>query len=205
MGLITERKVRNYYGADADKGSIPAVGKTTGDLYFATDTKAVYRWDGAAWVWAAPNLSITAAMLAADSVETLKIKNLNVTKDKAELGFGRYVPLFPGDWDWTTPDFIFDDRYKYDALDLKTKGVPIGAIGVALRLSWYSSSTGTEFEVAYDVMAAGRAIISCQTVIANVYLNQYGIIPVDPGDCLLDYYGTAGVDEAFIAVLGYFI
>jgi hypothetical protein len=79
MGLITERKVRQYYGAAADMASIPSGGKSTGDLYFTTDTKAVYRWDGSAWVGPVPGLWITAAMLAADAVETLKIKDANVT------------------------------------------------------------------------------------------------------------------------------
>ena len=82
MGLITERKVRNYYGVDADKASIPAGGKTTGDHYFTTDTKVIYRWDGGAWVGPVPGLWVTAAMLAADSVETLKILDANVTLAK---------------------------------------------------------------------------------------------------------------------------
>jgi hypothetical protein len=205
MGQIVERKVRNYYGADADKASIPAVGKTTGDHYFATDTKAVYRWDGSAWVWAAPALGITAAMLAEDSVETAKIKNLNVTKGKAELGFGRYVPLFPTEWSWTTPNFTFDGTYKENALDLKTKGVPLGAIGVELRLQARDNVLGTYFEVFYDHVVAPLTEIAIPINVTGKYFTCHGILPVDPGDCLLDYFGSSGLDDGFIAVLGYFI
>jgi hypothetical protein len=91
MGQITERKVRQYSGLAADMASIPAAGKTTGDLYFTTDTKACFRWDGAAWVGPVPALWVTAAMLQTDSVETLKIKDANVTSAKLDvLNKGRF-------------------------------------------------------------------------------------------------------------------
>ena len=82
MGQIIERKVRNYYGADADKASILAGGKSIGDLYFATDTKAVYRWDGGAWVWGAPDLSVTVAMLAADAKGKFETQLLHIQDQK---------------------------------------------------------------------------------------------------------------------------
>jgi len=71
--------------------SIPAAAKSVNDLFFTTDTKACYRWDGAAWVGPVPADWITAAMLQTDSVETLKIKDANVTSAKLDaLNKGRF-------------------------------------------------------------------------------------------------------------------
>lgn len=49
MGLITEKRMRHYVGADADKASIPAAGKSEGDSYHANDKGKQYYWDGANW------------------------------------------------------------------------------------------------------------------------------------------------------------
>lgn len=54
MGLITERKVRQYSGLAADRTSIPAGGKSVGDHFFATDIGVLYIWDGSAWVSVSP-------------------------------------------------------------------------------------------------------------------------------------------------------
>lgn len=82
MGVVTEYQARHYFGAAADMASVPAACRCAGDIYYQTDTKASYAWDGAAWRGPVPADWITAAMLKTDSVETLKIKNLNVTEGK---------------------------------------------------------------------------------------------------------------------------
>ncbi len=81
MGDVIEKKRRYYSGVSADKATIPAGGKALGDRYYATDTGILYFWDTANWIIIPLNV-ITAGMLQTDSVETLKIKNLNVTEGK---------------------------------------------------------------------------------------------------------------------------
>ncbi len=81
MGDVIEQRRRYYSGLDADKASIPADGKSIGDQYFATDTKIRYFWDVANWIALGVD-TINAGMIQTDAVETLKIKNLNVTEGK---------------------------------------------------------------------------------------------------------------------------
>lgn len=49
MGEITEKRMRHYVGADADKDLIPADAKDPGDSFHANDTKKQYYWNGTDW------------------------------------------------------------------------------------------------------------------------------------------------------------
>ncbi len=49
MGDITEKRMRHYIGADADKNTIPAAAKAFGDSYHANDKGKQYYWNGTAW------------------------------------------------------------------------------------------------------------------------------------------------------------
>lgn len=49
MGEIIESTRRHYVGDDADKNSIPAVGKSFGDSFHANDKGKQYYWNGTAW------------------------------------------------------------------------------------------------------------------------------------------------------------
>ncbi|MCK4268623.1 MAG: hypothetical protein KAX16_07305 [Actinomycetia bacterium] len=203
MGVITEHQVRHYYGLAADMASVVAACRCVGDIYFQTDTKAAYIWDGAAWKGPVPPDWITPAMLKTDSVETLKIKNLNVTAAKAALGFGRFVPRSPNVADFTTLAFTTDATWKVNGLDLSGI-VTAGAVGVVLRVTIQDDAANSQFQIRQSAAASVTEILLL-TQVVNIYIAQIAVLPID-ADRLLDYQGS-NLAFAFISVsvLGWFI
>lgn len=221
MGVITERRRRDYSGLDADKASIPAGGTAVNDTYLATDTKILYFWDGVAWIiipldvivagmlktdcvetLKIKNSNVTAAKLATNSVETLKIKDLNVTTGKAALGFGRFVQRLTNAWDKQVGDFITDGNNKVDGLDLSAI-VPAGATGVMLRLGLLDNAVDSYLYITHSV---GSSITGFRggTQVANVEIEQIVPIPIDT-DRKLDYTGKNLAFAAInLAVVGWF-
>ncbi len=49
MAVIRKWNVRNWYGTEAESLSMDTSLCKTLDLYFATNTDNVYKWDGSAW------------------------------------------------------------------------------------------------------------------------------------------------------------
>ena len=176
MGTITEKRRRYYSGNSADKANIPAAGKAVGDRYFATDTLIDFYWTGAAWASVGP-LTVGAAMLQTDAVETLKIKNLNVTKGKAELGFGRYVPQPVAAHDWGVGDFVTDGTWKVHGLDL-TGIVPVGTTGVIFSLLINDDAADSEFRIRRDA-ADHVALFEARTFVVNIGVLNMFIVPID--------------------------
>jgi len=82
LGDIQQRNARVFYGLDADKASVPGGVLSAGDFYVASNSGYFYQYNGAGWEWPVPGLSILATKIATDAVETLKIKDANVTKAK---------------------------------------------------------------------------------------------------------------------------
>lgn len=203
MGNITELQSRHYFGIAADMASIPAACRCAGDLYTQTDIKATYVYDGAVWQGPVPADWITPAMLKTDSVETLKIKDLNVTKAKAELGFGRYVARRAAAPDLQVGGFTTDGTWKVDGLDLSGI-VPAGATGVVISVLVNDDAASSTFHVrpnATDTANDHQVWIQ----VANISHKDNFTMPID-ADRLLDYYGS---NLAFVTidltVVGWFI
>lgn len=202
MGEIIEKRRRFYSGLDADKASIPAGGKAIQDVYFATDTKISYFWDSVAWI-IIPLDVIVAGMIKTDAVETLKIKNLNVTAAKAELGFGRYVERLVNAPDKQVGNFITDGTWKVNGLDLSGI-VPAGAKAVMLDMMVLDDAVGSQFSVQRDAAHAyNRATVMTQ--VANILVAAAPVVAIE-GDRLLDYYGgNVGFTSIDVTVAGWFI
>lgn len=203
MGVVTEDQRRHYFGTAADMATIVAACRCAGDLYYQTDTKALFIWSGAAWEGPVPADWITAAMLKTDSVETLKIKALNVTKGKAELGFGRYVPRPVAAHDFGVGNFTTDGTWKVHGMDL-TGIVPEGTTGVIFSLLINDDAANSEFRIRRDA-ADHVALFEARTFVVNIGVLNMFIVPID-SDRLLDYYGANLAFTVINAsVVGYFI
>jgi len=207
VGEIIEKRRRYYSGLNADKVTIPAGGKAVGDRYYATDTLVEFTWTGAAWVPLGDD-TVDAGMLKTDAVETLKIKALNVTKAKVELGFGRFVPLFPAGADFDEDDFTHDSAWHVNGLDC-TGLVPAGTIAIIFSFEVKSTGAGESFFFRHT---AGAQYTHCgpSTQVANLFTSRVTAPMPCESDRLVDYYSTlAGVNGATrfvrVAVVGYFI
>lgn len=204
MGVITEQQARHYFGVAADMASVVAACRCAGDVYFQTDTKAAYVWDGAAWVGPVPADWITAAMLKTDAVETLKIKDLNVTKGKAELGFGRYVPRDVAAVDFLVGDFTVDGAWHADGLDLSSI-VTAGAIAVHLELALADGTAGLKGEIRGNATTKVQNTLNNRTQVSGLTTPyMQGIVNID-SNRLLDYFFDTGMDTIVLKVLGWFI
>ena len=231
MGTITEKKRRYYSGLNADKVSIPAAGKVVGDRYYATDTLVEFTWTGAAWVPLGDDVvdagmlqtdavetlkiknlnvtvgklagGITAGKLATDCVETLKIKDLNVTKAKAEIGFGRYVPRDTNVFDKQATDFTIDGNWHVDGLDLSGV-IPEGAVGVVMKVTARATAANIEGAVRRSAGSGYNGLI-ITTQVANVKMSELNSpFPCD-ADRLFDYRIFANMDMFYLTVTGWFI
>ncbi len=205
MGEIIEKRRRDYSGLDADKASIPAAGKSVNDTFLATDTKILYFWDGVAWI-IIPLDVIVAGMIKTDAVETLKIKNLNVTPAKASLGFGRYVPRLTNAIDKTQVDFTHDSAWHVDGLDVS--GIlPAGATGVVLTLAAKNTGAGTKIGFRHSA-GSDESVGYVHEQVAGIWNLAPLILPID-SDRLLDYYSSlTGADGTTrlvqMTILGWF-
>lgn len=170
MGDITEKRMRHYTGADADKDSIPAGGKSPGDSYHGNDSKKQYYWNGTAW--------------------------------KTGLGY-EYIPISIAVWDWSHATLTLDGAWHVDGLDFGAKGVPVGAVAAHVNIKVKDDAAGQQFAIR---PVAGSEVngVNLYTQVANIESVFHGIMRLD-ADLLADYYGVAGLDAVYIAILGYFI
>jgi len=224
LGVITQRTCRHYIGADADKASILAAAKTAGDIFEAIDTGIRYQWTGAAWACIVPdasiveakigplactegkigNLSISAGKIQTDAVETLKIKDLNVTPAKASLGFGRYVPRAIVAADFVTVDFGVFDAWQADALDLSAI-VPVGAVAAHLMSKIRGTAAGLTFGLRANATTKAWNKIELNTQVANVHTSFVDSSIYIEADRLVDYYIKTNINSVEVAVLGWYI
>jgi len=150
-------------------------------------------------------LAVTVARLAADAVETAKIKNLNVTPGKASLGFGRYVPRETNGWDWRESDLTLDGAWHNDGINCPTEaGVPAGAVAITIGGTIKNDVIDTKLRLRQNA-TTGNTEFSWWVLVANLYMPYfYSIIPCD-ADRKFDYNISAGIDYMGMVVTGWFI
>lgn len=202
MSDITEKKRRYYSGVIADIASIPASGLGVGDNYFATDTKVLYFWDSVAWI-IIPLDVIVAGMIQTDAVETLKIKDLNVTIAKAEIGFGRYVDRRVNTEDKGTADFTKDGNWHVDGLDLSGI-VPVGAVAIIMTWSFVCNAANKPGEIRVNATNVFNRTKQ-HTQVADIPIYTPPTAVSCDSNRLLDYNFDAATTGISLAVLGWFI
>ena len=202
MGVITQRSAKVFYGLGADRTSIPVAALESGDLYVSSNTGFLYQYNGVGWEWPVPGLSVSASKLAPDSVETLKIKDLNVTKGKAELGFGRFVERLTNAVDFTQANFTVDGNDHVDGLDL-TGIVPEGAVAVMMEVALAGNAAGQAGTIRRDAAHTLNRIFG-RTQVGAITIALMGVVSID-SDRLLDYNFAVGLTAIAVTITGWYI
>lgn len=148
--------------------------------------------------------AVGATQLDSDAVTTVKILDANVTKAKAETGFGRYVPRNCTQADFTTEAFTTNGSWQTDGLDLSAI-VPAGAIAVHIAVQTQDNAVGSIFAIQQNATNNHNRLytITQQATALNHQIET--IIKID-ANRLLDYYATNTTFTSIgVTILGYFI
>lgn len=142
--------------------------------------------------------------LAGDSVVTIKIKDLNVTKAKVELGFGRWVGRDVNGFDFTLVSFTIDGTWKADGLDCSGI-VPEGATSIVFGIRTVDDAVGSGFGLRKNATTATLNKTFKVTQVANVQVDWQGRVDCE-ADRLIDYYGSNLVFTSIdVVILGWYI
>ena len=158
-----------------------------------------------------------AAQLAADVVETAKIKDANVTVAKLAVGTAGYhlITNAAGVVAWAqtpVPTRYTSTSWDGDAkvigtydLNLNTVfGVPTGVKGVFVKASakWAAASDGSFMEVYYGVNFRG---IVMRAMVANINIDGYGLILVPSTGIIRVQIGGADSLATTLEIEGYLL
>lgn len=158
-----------------------------------------------------------ASQLAANVVETAKIKDANVTVAKLAVGTAGYhlITTAAGVVAWAQTPVVA--RYTSTAWDGDAKnigtydlnlntvfGVPTGVRGVFVKASakWAAASNGSFMEIFYGVNYRGLVM---RAIVANMEIDAYGLVLVPSTGIMRVEVGGANTTLTIVEIEGYLL